>query len=198
VVSPDDLVHEALATEEPIEGDLHVVDLAVVEVDEERAVVGQAAERGFDPRQQPSHVVVELVGVAHRRERLDRVGPTAEAAARSLRVGAHPHSRACLATPRAERRIDVDQSGETIRQRREHLEVVAVQDAPHRGSHVYHGQRATHGAACPSGPSTLTEAERGTGSANRARMAEARAETLHPLAGYSDETPTESERKTLR
>lgn len=29
-------------------------------------------------------------------------------------------------------------------------------------------------------------------------MAEARAETLHPLAGYSDETPTESERKTLR
>lgn len=28
-------------------------------------------------------------------------------------------------------------------------------------------------------------------------MVEARAETLHPLAGYSDETPTESERKTL-
>lgn len=28
-------------------------------------------------------------------------------------------------------------------------------------------------------------------------MADARAETLHPLAGYSDETPTETDRKTL-
>ena len=59
VVGPDDLVEEALAPEDGVEQDLAVVDLAVVDVEVERAVGGEDAVRLDEARLEEGEVVVE-------------------------------------------------------------------------------------------------------------------------------------------
>jgi len=78
VVSPDHLVDEVLPPEDPVEQDLAVMDLAVVDVEIQGAVVSQQASGLLQPRPKPAGVVVKAVGI----------GP---ACAATGRVGASPN-----------------------------------------------------------------------------------------------------------
>src|SRR4051812_22237757 len=127
VVGPDDLAEEALATERGVEGDLDVMDLALVEVHVERAVLGQQAVRRDEARDQPGGVVVEGVGVARPAGRGARVAVAAEARRRG---GVARRRRAPAGASRAgvEGRIDVDEVEGAPGQQREHGGVVALDE----------------------------------------------------------------------
>ena len=62
VVCPDDLVEEALATEDLIEQELAVVRLAVVDVEVQRALACEQAMRVLQARREEREVVVEESG----------------------------------------------------------------------------------------------------------------------------------------
>src|SRR5205823_8364084 len=109
VVGPDDLVHEAIAPEQRVEGDLDVVHLATVEVHEERRVRGHAGKRGLDAWHQEPEVIVESVGVGGALDRTLRVASTAETDPRPERVLLDRDALASLAPARVERRVDVDE-----------------------------------------------------------------------------------------
>src|SRR5690606_38095734 len=64
VVGPDDLVEKALAAEERVEENLGVVRLAIVEMQIERAVVGEQPPRLLEARLEELPVVLEAVVVA--------------------------------------------------------------------------------------------------------------------------------------
>ncbi len=66
VHQPHELVEEALAAEDPVEQDLAVVALAVVEMDVERPVGGQHAPGLLEPRPDELEVVRVSVVVGHR------------------------------------------------------------------------------------------------------------------------------------
>jgi hypothetical protein len=63
VVGPDDLVEEALAAEELVEEELHVVRLPIVDVKVERPALREHPSHFTEPRLEKAQVVVELVAV---------------------------------------------------------------------------------------------------------------------------------------
>ena len=156
VVRPDELVQEAVAPEQRVEQHLGVVRLAVVEVEVERAVVGEQAPRLEQARLEEGPVVVEPVVVgaqvapqplvvatvepagwrARRRPGLsDRTRSGADvsapslAAARSRLSGRERAvSTGALHAPGVERRIEVDQRERGVVEPADDLEVVALVD----------------------------------------------------------------------
>ena len=122
-VAPEDLVEQHLA----------VVRLAAVDVEEQRAVGGEDAPRLFEARRQEPQVVVEVVRPGGAAQDLGAVAPPLEAGAVAALVAHRAQARAFLRAPGVERRIDVDEAGARVRQRAQHLEVVAEDDALHSG-----------------------------------------------------------------
>ena len=97
VVRPDQLVEEAVAAEQSVEQHLRVVRLAVVEMQVQRAVVGEQAPRLFEPRLEEAPVVVEPVVVGAKVAAQPLVLATVEAAADD-RCGISP-PRDCNGAP---------------------------------------------------------------------------------------------------
>ena len=129
VVRPDDLVEEALAAEQRVEQHLRVVDLALVEVEVEGAVLRQEAPRLLEPRLEERPVVGERVVVARDRALHDVVGAAVEAhpgAADGVVAG--DRRAAQLLAAGVERRIEVGEPERAVRQRAQHREVVALDD----------------------------------------------------------------------
>src|SRR5207247_9350198 len=81
VVGPDDLVEEAVAPEDLVEQQLAVVGLAVVDVEVERAVVGEQAVGLLEARGEEGEVVAEAVLVGERAQELRAVAAAAVAGA---------------------------------------------------------------------------------------------------------------------
>jgi hypothetical protein len=118
VVGPDDLVLEAGTTggcrrgEELVEQDLDVVDLARVDVDEERAGGGQDADGFGEAGAQEAEVVVEGVGVGGGGgwgEHFGAVAVAAEADAVAFGVADGLEAGALLRRAGVEGRVDVDE-----------------------------------------------------------------------------------------
>ena len=99
VVGPDDLVEEARAAEQLVERDLDVVRLAVVEVQVERAAVGQQPAHLDQPRPQEAEVVVEAVARTSACPALGPVAAPVEAGAVAVVVRRPSRSvrRVCVA-----------------------------------------------------------------------------------------------------
>jgi hypothetical protein len=104
---------------------------SVIEMHEKRAIGGQTRECGFDTTHQKRDVVVELVLVGRAVNPFHVVAPSAEAAARAVRGGAHPYPLSGLLVPGVERGIDVDQTRKLARKLRQNLRIVTVHDALH-------------------------------------------------------------------
>ena len=146
VVGPDDLVEEALASEDLVEQQLAVVRLAVVDVEVERALARQQPVRVLEARREEREVVVEAVAVggARRAARCGSAGPES-------RVRSPSSSRTVRSVLRdlrpagVERRIDVDQLERPVGEAGQQLEVVAEQDLIDRGASSVrrHGHEGT-------------------------------------------------------
>ena len=108
--------------------DLHVVALARVEVDVERAVLGEQAAGVAQARGEEADVVLERVGVGQRADLLRAVAPPLEAGAIPLVVGHDAQRPAALLVPGVERRVDVDDVERAVGQAWEDVEVVAVDE----------------------------------------------------------------------
>ena len=109
VVGPDDLIAEAGAAEYLVEQNFGVVGFAWVEMQEERAG-GFEQPMGFnESRTEEGEVVVEVVGVGGRGQRLDLITSTAEAIACAANATARSDARALLGDSGVERWIDVDE-----------------------------------------------------------------------------------------
>ena len=78
VVGPHELVQEALAAEDLVEQQLHVVRLALVEVQVERALGVEQAVDLAQARLEEAEVVVEAVAVGRALEQLGAVAAAAE------------------------------------------------------------------------------------------------------------------------
>src|SRR5262249_24092531 len=61
-VAPHQLVDEAVAAEQPVERDLDVVDRAVIEVNEQRAVVGEEPPAMLEVWSEPRDERIRIVG----------------------------------------------------------------------------------------------------------------------------------------
>ena len=161
VVGPDELVEKALAAEQGVEHDLGVVRLSVVEMQVERAVVGQQSPRLAQPRLEKVPVVAPPVVVAAQVTAQARVARAAEPGldrrafmtsefrfgfGRSSAVGGlfgailrgcdRLLDRPVLAAARVERRIEVDQGEPAARQRAGDREIVALDDVDLAGDKV--------------------------------------------------------------
>ena len=108
--------------------DLHVVALARVEVDVERAVLGEQAPGVAQARCEEADVVLEGVGIGQRPHLLRAVAPPREAGAIARLVGHRAQRPAALIVPGVERRVDVDDVEGAVGQAREDVEVVAVDE----------------------------------------------------------------------
>ena len=141
VVGPHDLVEEALPPEHPVQQQLRVVDLAVVEVQVQGAARLQQPSRLRQERFEEGEVVVEGVVEGARAEALRLVAPAAEAraVARAVRRVRRAQPLAPLPPARVEGRIQVDQ-----------VDRFAVQRARRR-----HAVGAVHDAARGHAPATV-------------------------------------------
>jgi hypothetical protein len=137
-----------MISEEAIERDLDVVDLAAVEMDEQRAVGGQAAKRRLDARHEEALEVGERISIGATLHLLDVVSTTAEARASPLSVGRrHADPVALLNAAGVERGVDVDEAGEPRGERRQHLRVVPEENLPHARARPQPGTAFTAGLA---------------------------------------------------
>jgi hypothetical protein len=134
VVCPDDLVDERAAPEYPVEQHLAVVDLAIVEVDVQRAVRGQHAGGFLQARAEEAQVVVEGVLVRAQRDPFRDIAAPLEADPVTLTGRRRRHPDLFTPSGRAgvERGIDIDEVDAPGRERPEELEVVAEVDLVHR------------------------------------------------------------------
>jgi len=109
VVGPHDLVEEARAPEDRVAEDLGVVHLAVVEVQIEATGPLEDAVRLDEPRLEKGEVVVEHVGERARPQLEGPVPVSAEAHPIARGIAHRTELRACLAAPRVEGGVDVDE-----------------------------------------------------------------------------------------
>ena len=128
VVGPDQLVQEAVAAEQVVQQQLHVVGLARVEVHVQRAGLVQQPPRLPQPRLEEAEVVVEAV-VVGRARRAAACGSGARRTPCGRRRRRPPSAGApVLAAAGVERRIDVDQLEAPVGELAPAGQVVAEQD----------------------------------------------------------------------
>ncbi len=128
VIRPDDLVEEALATEDLVEQQLAVVGLAIVDVEVQGALAAQQPASVLQTRSEERQVVVEGVVVGGLTEQARAVAAALKARPVAVRVGRRAQRLAGLRLARVERRVDVDQLEGLVGEPREQIEVVAEQD----------------------------------------------------------------------
>src|SRR5665647_2023760 len=133
VVGPDDLVEKRLAPEDLVKEHLAVMRLAAVDMEEQRAVGREDAPRFCESRRQEPQVVREIVRPGGAPEDLRAVAPPLEAGPVAVFITRGAQACALLRASRVERRVDVDEARAGVRQLAQHLEVVAEDDALHRG-----------------------------------------------------------------
>jgi len=107
--------------------------LAAVDMEEQRAVGREDAPRFCESRRQEPQVVREIVRPGDAPEDLRAVAPPLEAAPVAVVVTRGAQARTLLRASGVERRVDVDEARAGVRQRAQHLEIVAEDDALHRG-----------------------------------------------------------------
>src|SRR5262249_12609355 len=162
VVGPDDLVEEALASEDAVEEDLAVVHLAIVDVEVERAVGGESTICLAEARLQEGEIVVEAVGIGARAHLHRVVAVSFEADAIAGDAARGLDASVGLGAAGVEGRIDIDESGGAIwHVTTQHVEVVSEIDRVHsprsiRGPHCSHRMPAGVGR-----PFRLTRGESG-------------------------------------
>src|SRR5690606_12768690 len=110
VVGPDELVEEALATEERVEGDLGVVGLSVIEMEVEGAPRVEQAPRLGEARLEERPVVLEAVVVAVEGAHDGAVALAAEALAVALRIADGVDGAVPLGTAGVERGVEIDEA----------------------------------------------------------------------------------------
>ncbi len=120
------------------------MDLAVVDVEVERAVGGEGTIRLPQPRLEKREVVVEAVGVGARAH-LDRVVALSFEAHAVARHAAHGlEARARLRPARIKGGVDVDERGRAVRHvAAEDLQIVAEVDTVHSPSSI-EGEQGKH------------------------------------------------------
>ena len=128
VIGPDDLVQEALATEELVEQQLAVVRLARVGVEVEGAGLGKDAADLAEAWLEEPEVVVERVSVGRLAEERRPVAPSAEARAVALGVGLDRDRAPRLGAAGVEGWVGVDELERAVGKQRQDLEVVAEDD----------------------------------------------------------------------
>jgi hypothetical protein len=131
VVGPHDLVQEAVPAEDLVAEQLHVVRLAVVQVQVERAPRVEQPAGLMQPRLQEPEVVVEAVAVGRALEELAAVAAPAEPGAVAVGVGDRRERAAGLEAAGVERRVEVGQRHRLVRLGAQEREVVTEQDAVH-------------------------------------------------------------------
>ncbi len=107
--------------------------LATVDVEEQRAVGREDAPRFCESRREESQVIGEIVRPGGAPEDLGAVAPPLEAGAVAALIARGAQARALLLATGVERRVDVDEARAGVRERAQHLEVVAADDALHSG-----------------------------------------------------------------
>ena len=141
VVGPDDLVEKAVAPEDLVEQHLHVVHLARVQMQIERARRREHALNLAQTRFEELEVVVEPVRPGQGRALRRAVAATAEACAVAGFVGDDGDRGVGAAAAGVERRVGVDQIDRRVGQGAQNRQVVALDDAAQR--------RRRHPAALP-------------------------------------------------
>ena len=107
------------------------MDLAVVDVEEEAAVVVQHPVRLLHAGAQEPDVVVENVGVLAGTDDLCAVAAALESGAVAVGVGRDPDAGAGLGLAGVEGRIDVDQLESAVGQRPQDIQIVAEYNLAH-------------------------------------------------------------------
>jgi hypothetical protein len=135
VVGPDDLVEEALTTEELVQEHLRVVGLAVVEMEVERPRRRQHPPELAKARLEKAEIVVERVLVRRVAERGRGVAPPAEADAVAVVVRRGRERQPPLPASGVEGGIGVDELEARVVEARKELEVVPEEDEILAGPH---------------------------------------------------------------
>ena len=129
VVSPDDLVEEALTPEDLIEQQLAVVGLAVVDVEVQGALAREQPAGLLQARREKREIVIEAVAVAGLGEQPRGVAPALEPHVLAVRVPDRLQCLARLHLAGVERRVDVHELEGLVGERRQQLQVLTEEES---------------------------------------------------------------------
>ncbi len=172
VVGPDDLVLEAVASEDRVQGHLGVVDLAAVQVHEEAAGGLEHPPGLLQARDQEAQVVLEAILVGAPTQHGGPVSPALEADPVAIRILLGAQAGSGLGSTGIEGRVQVDQVIAGVGEAGDHLEVVPQVDlqgpgpvrrvrnreVPHPGGCRSVPRRGAHSGALAPGPTISSQA----------------------------------------